>query len=166
MSRYGYPEPEEDTSSYERQQVYSSHTYSYVILSNIFLVYIYKILTIKEYRPQAKMETLTPTHPHPMMMVLILLLLKKITLTQTLTIPSHLTQNTIQVQILVSILSLPTNIDHFLNLKLVTYGGMVNHEDNEEDFYLHVDPTVNQEKLSDFEISNCRHKPKFKIQLY
>ncbi|KAG1047087.1 hypothetical protein G6F43_010447 [Rhizopus delemar] len=38
----------------------------------------------------------------------------------------------------------------------VQYGGMVSHDDDDEDnFYLHIDPTVDHEKLSDFELSNC-----------
>ncbi|KAG1588264.1 hypothetical protein G6F48_005385 [Rhizopus delemar] len=37
----------------------------------------------------------------------------------------------------------------------VQYGGMVSHDDDDEDnFYLHIDPTVDHEKLSDFELSN------------
>ena len=37
-----------------------------------------------------------------------------------------------------------------------------NNDDDKEDgkFYLHVDPTVDQDKLSDFELSNCKHKAK------
>lgn len=34
---------------------------------------------------------------------------------------------------------------------------MVSHDDDDEDnFYLHIDPTVDHEKLSDFELSNCK----------
>lgn len=40
---------------------------------------------------------------------------------------------------------------------------MVSHDDDDEDnFYLHIDPTVDHEKLSDFELSNCKCNKKKK----
>ncbi|KAG1465674.1 hypothetical protein G6F46_001356 [Rhizopus delemar] len=119
MSRYGYPEPEEDTSSYERQQVYSSHTYSYTSSQN-GNSYSYTSSSYDDGSdPTFTQEDYSDPNPN---------------------YPQ------------------PPDTKHNPGPNPVTYGGMVNHEDNEEDFYLHVDPTVNQEKLSDFEISNCEGK--------
>lgn len=54
----------------------------------------------------------------------------------------------------------PPDTEHNPGPNPVRYGGLVSHEDDDEEsnVYLHIDPTVNHEKLSSFELSNCEGK--------
>ncbi|RCH83321.1 Ca(2+)-dependent cysteine protease [Rhizopus azygosporus] len=124
MDRYGYPEPEEVTTSYENH--YSSHTYSYTSSENRHSSSSHRISSDDSNDPTFTEQDYA--HPNP---------------------------NYPQ----------PPESKHNPGPEPVPYGGMVSHQDDNNDddkedgkFYLHVDPTVDQDELSDFELSNCQGK--------
>ncbi|RCI03735.1 Ca(2+)-dependent cysteine protease [Rhizopus stolonifer] len=121
MSGYGYPEPEDNTSSYEYKQSYSSHTYSYTSSQGT--------------QSFSHTQTAYRDDSDP-----------------TFTQEDYSSPNPNYPQ--------PPETEHNPGPNPVSYGGMASHGISEDDdnFYLHVDPTANQEKTSDFEISNCEGK--------
>lgn len=85
-------------------------------------------------------------------------LLKRTMITQIPTILNLLTPSIIQVPILVSHSGQKMSPSFSFNIHLVPYGGMATHSENRpgNEFYLHVDPSVEKDDQEDFELSNCK----------